>query len=47
MTASKLLILVSVIVFVLDAFGVHPQLLADVELVPIGLALFASSFLVP
>jgi hypothetical protein len=43
-TVSRLLVLVAVIIFVLAAFGVSVPL---VQLVPLGLAFFASSFLVP
>jgi hypothetical protein len=43
MTASRLLLLVAVIVFVLAAFSVS---LGTLVLVPTGLAFFAASFLV-
>lgn len=43
MTASRLLLLVAVIVFVLAALSVG---LGGVSLVPAGLAFFAASFLV-
>lgn len=43
-TASKLLLLVSIILFVLAAFGVS---FGPAGLTEIGLAFFASSFLVP
>lgn len=42
-TASRLLVLIAVILFVLDAFGVS----LPVGLLPLGLAFFAGSFLVP
>lgn len=42
-TASRLLLLVAVIVFVLAAFNVA---VGGVALVPLGLAFFAASFLV-
>jgi uncharacterized membrane protein len=42
-TASRLLLLVAVIVFVLAALSVS---VASVSLVPAGLAFFAASFLV-
>ena len=43
MTASRLLLLLAVIVFALAALSVA---LGSVALVPLGLALFAASFLV-
>lgn len=43
MTVSRLLVLLAVIVFVLAALSVT---VAHVVLVPLGLALFAASFLV-
>lgn len=46
MSASKILVFVSVVVFLLAAFGVHPEVLRDVDLVALGLFFFASSFLV-
>lgn len=42
-TVSKFLVLLSVILFALAAFGVS----LPVEIVALGLAFFASSFLVP
>jgi hypothetical protein len=45
--ASKLLVLVAVIVFVLAVFGVHVGDTTPVEFVSAGLAFFAASFLVP
>ena len=42
-TVSKLLLLIAIICFVLSAFGVS----LPVGLMEIGLAFFASSFLVP
>ncbi len=44
MTASKLLVLIAVVLFVLAAFGVQ---FGPAALLPIGLAFFAGSFLVP
>ncbi len=44
---SKLLVLVSVIIFVLVVFGVDIGDVTPVELVAAGLAFFAASFLVP
>jgi len=43
-TVSKILVLLAVIMFVLAAFGVS---VGSVSLVPLGLAVFAASFLVP
>lgn len=43
-TVSRVLVLIAVIIFVLAAFGVS---FATVGLVPLGLAVFAASFLVP
>ena len=43
-TASRLLILIAVILFVLAAFGVA---IPVVQIVPLGLACFAASFIVP
>lgn len=43
-TASRLLLLIALILFVLGAFGVALPL---VQIVPLGLAFFASSFLIP
>ena len=45
--ASKLLVLVAVIVFVLAVFGVHVGNVTPLEFVSAGLAFFAASFLVP
>jgi hypothetical protein len=45
--ASKLLVLISVIIFVLAAFGVSVGDVTAVEFVAAGLAFFAASFLVP
>lgn len=42
-TVSKFLVLLAVILFVLAAFGVN----LPVGIVPLGLACFAASFLVP
>jgi hypothetical protein len=44
MSASRLLILVAVILFVLETLGVR---LGSLSLLPLGLAFFAASFLVP
>lgn len=38
MSASRLLALIAVILFAIAALGEHPRLLADIELVPAGLA---------
>jgi hypothetical protein len=43
-TASRLLILIALILFVLAAFGVA---IPVVQIVPLGLAFFAASFIVP
>lgn len=43
-TASRLLLLIALILFVLAAFGVTLPL---VQIVPLGLTFFAGSFLVP
>ena len=43
MTASKLLVLIAVVLFILSAFGVA---FGTVALLPLGLAFFAGSFLV-
>lgn len=43
-TISKFLILISVILFVLAAFGVS---FSSVGILPLGLAFFAAGFLVP
>ncbi len=45
--ASKLLVLVAVIIFVLAVFGVHVGSTTPLEFVAAGLAFFAASFLVP
>lgn len=45
-TASKLILLVGVITIILAAFGVHPQLLADVDVFQVGVGLCFASFLV-
>lgn len=42
-TASRILLLIAVIIFVLATFGVT---FTHVSLVPLGLAFFAASFLV-
>ncbi|MEO7804947.1 MAG: hypothetical protein ABIS18_11765 [Actinomycetota bacterium] len=44
MNASKLLLLIAVVLFVLATFGVA---LGSVNLIPAGLASFAASFLIP
>jgi hypothetical protein len=43
-TASKLLLLIAVILFVLTAFGVS---VGTLGMLPLGLAFLAASFLVP
>jgi hypothetical protein len=43
-TASRFLLLIAIVIFVLAAFGVAVPLVSLVEL---GLAFFAASFLVP
>ena len=43
-TASRPLIVIALILFVLAAFGIS---LAVVQIVPLGLAFFAASFIVP
>jgi hypothetical protein len=43
-TASRLLLLIAIILFVLAAFGVA---IPVVQIVPLGLTFFAASFLVP
>ncbi len=43
-SVSKVLLLIAIILFVLTAFGVQ---FGPANLLPIGLAFFASSFLVP
>lgn len=43
-TASKLLCLIALVMFVLGAFGVS---LPVVQIVPLGLTFLAASFLVP
>ena len=43
-TVSKILVILAVIMFVLAAFGVA---VGSVSLVPLALAVFAASFLVP
>lgn len=45
--ASKLLVLVSVIIFVLAAFGVEVGDVTPLEFVSAGLAFFAAAHLVP
>ena len=45
MPISKILVLVAVILFVFAALGEHPNILADIELVPAGLAFGFGSFL--
>ncbi len=42
--ASRVLLIIALLVFVLAAFGVKP---GPVEMVPAGLAFFAASFLIP
>lgn len=44
LTVSRLMVLLAVIVFILAAFGVS---LGSVALVPLGLAIWAASVLVP
>ncbi len=44
MSASRILILVAVVTFVLEVAGVS---LGGLALLPLGLAVFAASFLVP
>lgn len=46
-TASKLLCLIAVVLFVLAALGVHVASLSPVELVACGLAFLGASFIVP
>ena len=43
-TASRLLVLIALILFVLAAFGIA---LPVVQILPLGLAFFAASFIVP
>ena len=43
-TTSRLLIIIALILFVLAAFGVA---IPFVQIVPLGLAFFAASFIVP
>jgi len=43
-TVSRLLVLIAVVIFILASFGVN---FAVVGLIPLGLAFFAASFLVP
>ena len=43
-TASRLLVIIALIIFVLAAFGVA---IPVVQLVPLGLAFLAASFIVP
>lgn len=43
--ASSVCYLVAVIIFVLAAFGAHPDMLRDVDLVAFGLAWFAAGHL--
>jgi hypothetical protein len=43
-TASRLLVIVALILFVLAAFGVA---IPVVQIVPLGLEFFAASFIVP
>jgi len=44
MSASRILVLVAVVIFVLEITGVS---LGGLDLLPLGLAFFAASFLVP
>ena len=46
MTVGRALVLVSVIIFVLASLGDWPDIAADFEPLPLGLAFFAASFLV-
>ncbi len=45
--ASKLLVLIAVIIFVLAVFGVNVGSTTPLEFVSAGLAFFAASFLIP
>lgn len=45
-TISKVLLLISVVLFVLVGFKVEPAALKNIDLLGFGLAFFAASFLV-
>ena len=47
MSASKLVLLIGVIIIILAAFGVHPSALSDVDVFQIGVGIAFASFLVP
>jgi hypothetical protein len=46
-TVSKVLLLISVVLFVLVGFRVEPAALSEIDLLGFGLAFLAASFLVP
>ena len=46
MTVGRALVLVSVVIFILTSLGAWPDIAADFEPLPLGLAFLAASFLV-